>query len=80
MLAQGKRRSTGQQLDEWADWVHNPCRLGGGSRRFRERCHNQKGPKSGRIGYITFSFLGGTPRFRVGDTIRSGPQVGGLAT
>ena len=41
---------------------------------------NQKWPTSGQGGYITPATSGGPHRFRAGDRIRSGPQVGKVAT
>ena len=41
---------------------------------------NQKWPTSGQIGYLTPAVSGGPHRCRAGGKIRSGPQVGKLAT
>ena len=49
---------------KWADWLHSRCRRGG-PQRFRV-CNPY--------------CLGGPQRFRMGDKIRSGPEVGALAT
>ena len=41
---------------------------------------NQKWPTSGQGGYITPAALGDPHRFKAGGKIRSGPQVGKVAT
>ena len=42
--------------------------------------HNQMWPAIGQGGYITLVAWGGALRFRAGGKIRSGPQVGKVAT
>ena len=54
---------------KWADWLHNPYRLGG----------PQCWPTNGHIGHITLAARG-PQRFTTGNKISSGPQMGGLAT
>ena len=41
---------------------------------------NQTWPTSGPGGYITPAALGGPQRFKSGDQISNGPQVGRVAT
>ena len=64
---------------KWARWLHHPCRLGG-PHRFRAGRQNQRWPTSGQGGYITPAASGVPTASERGDRIRSGPQVGKVAT
>ena len=64
---------------KWARWLHHPCRLGG-PHRFRAGGQNQKWPTNGQGGYITPAVWGVPTAFERGDRIRSGAQVGKVAT
>ena len=64
---------------KWASWLHNPCRLGG-PHRFRAGGQNQKWPPKWARWLHNPYRLGGPHRFRAEDRIRSGPQVGKVAT
>ena len=44
--------------NNWARWLHNPCRLGG-PHRFKNGGENQGWPTSGQGGYITPTAWGG---------------------
>ena len=65
---------------KWARWItpaargSQPLQSGGGGGG------HQKWPTSGQGGYITPAALQVPHRFRVGGRIRSGPQVGKMAT
>ena len=74
-----ERRTKSQVAHKWADWLHNPYRLWG-SPTLQSGGQNQQCPTSGRIGYITAAICGVLLRFKKGKKIRSGPQVGWLAT
>ena len=63
---------------KWARWLHNPCRLEG-PHRFRAGGENQKWPTSEQGGYITLAAWG-VPTALERGRIRSGPQVGKVAT
>ena len=64
---------------KWARWLHHPCRLGG-PHRFKAGGQNQRWPTSGQGGYITRADGGFPTASERGDRIRSGPQVGKVAT
>ena len=64
---------------KWAKWLPHPCRIGD-PHRFRAGGYNQKWPTSGRIGYLTPAVSGIPTAAERGDKIRSGPQVGKVAT
>ena len=64
---------------KWARWLHNPYRLGG-PHRFTAGGQNQKWPTSGQGGYITPAAWGVPTASERGGRIRSGPQVGKVAT
>ena len=71
---------TGSELaHKWARRLHHPCRLGG-PHRFRAGGQNPKWPTSGQGGYITPAAWGVPTASERGDRIRSGPQVGKVAT
>ena len=64
---------------KWAKWLPHPCRVGD-PHRFRVGGQNQKWPTSGQSGYLTPAVSGIPTASEWGDKIRSGPQVGELAT
>ena len=74
-----ERGAKSEVAHKWASWLHNPCRLGV-SPSLQSRGQNQKWPTSGQGGYITHAASGDPHRFRAGGKIRSGPQVGKVAT
>ena len=61
----------------WAQWLSNPCRLGGP--QCSARGQNQKWPTCGHVGYLTPA-VSGVPNALQGDKIRNGPHVGTVAT
>ena len=61
----------------WAQWLPNPCRLGGP--QCSARGQNQKWPTCGHSGYLTPA-VSGVPNALHGDKIRNGPHVGTVAT
>ena len=63
----------------WAKWLPHPCRLGD-PHRFRAGGQNQKWPTCGQNGYLTPAVSGIPSASERGDKIRSGPQVGKVAT
>ena len=64
---------------KWANWLPHPCRIGD-PHRFRVGGQNQKWPTSGQSGYLTPAVSGIPTASEWGDKIRSGPQVGKVAT
>ena len=76
---------------KWARWLHNPCRLQGspplhsGGQNHRWPTASERGAKS-EVAHKWANWLphpcriGEPHRFRAGGKIRSGPQVGKLAT
>ena len=64
---------------KWAKWLPHPCRIGD-PHRFRAGGQNQKWPTSGRNGYLTPAVSGIPTASERGGRIRSGPQVGKMAT
>ena len=64
---------------KWANWLPHPCRIGD-PHRCRVGGYNQKWPTSGQIGYLTPAVSGIPTASERGDKIRSGPQVGKVAT
>ena len=64
---------------KWAKWLRHPCRLGD-PHRFRAEGGNQKWPSSGQSGYVTPAVSGIPTASERGRGIRSGPQVGKVAT
>ena len=74
-----KRGAKSEVAHIWARWLHNPCRRGD-PHRFRAGGQNQKWTINGQGGYITLAASGIPHRFRAGGKIRSGPQVGKVAT
>ena len=73
------RGTESEVAHKWARWLHHPCRLGG-PHRFRAGEHNQRWPTSGQGGYMTPAAWGVPHRVTAGGRIRSGPQVGKVAT
>ena len=61
----------------WAQWLPNPCRLGGPQCSARGQI--QKWPTCGHSGYLTPA-VSGVPNALHGDKIRNGPHVGTVAT
>ena len=57
----------------WAQWLPNPCRLGGTQCSAGEQ--NQKWPTCGHNGYLTPA-VSGVPNALHGDKIRNDPHVG----
>ena len=74
-----ERGAKSEVAHKWARWLHHPCRLGG-SPPLQSGGQHQKWPTSGQGGYITPAASGDSHRFRAGGRIRSGPQVGTVAT
>ena len=72
-------RAKSKVAHKWARWVHNSCRLRG-SHRFRAGGQNQTWPISGQGGYITPADWGVPIALERGGKIKSGPQVGKVAT
>ena len=64
---------------KWAKWLRHPCRLGD-PHRFRAGGENQKWPTSGQSGYVTPAISEIPTASERGREIRSGPQVGKVAT
>ena len=56
----------------WAQWLPNPCRLGGP--RCSARAQNQKWPTCGHSGYLTPA-VSGVPNAMHGNKIRNGPHA-----
>ena len=61
----------------WAQWLPNPCYLGGPQCSAREQ--NQKWPACEHSGYLTPA-VSGVPDALHGNKIRNGPHVGTVAT
>ena len=57
---------------KWADWLHNPCRLG--SPTLQSGGQNQKWPTSGQIGYITPA-VWGSPTLRSREANQQNPRL-----
>ena len=64
---------------KWAKWLPHPCRIGD-PHRFRAGGQNQKWPTSGQNGYLTPAVSGIPTASERGGKIRSGPEVGKMAT
>ena len=64
---------------KWANRLPHPCRFGD-PHRFSAGGQNQKWPTSGQCGYLTPAVSGIPTASERGDKIRSGPQVGNVAT
>ena len=64
---------------KWAKWLPQPCRMGG-SPPLQSGGQSQKWPTNGQGGYLTPAVSGDPHRFRPGGKVRSGPQVGKMAT
>ena len=74
-----ERGGKSEVAHKWANWLPHPCRIGE-PHRHRSGGQNQKWPTSGQIGYLTPAVSGSPTATRAGGKIRSGPQVGKLAT
>ena len=64
---------------KWAMWLPHPRRIGD-PHRFSAGGQNQKWPTSGQCGYLTRAVSGIPTASKREDKIRSGPQVGNVAT
>ena len=74
-----ERGAKSEVAHKWAKWLPHPCRIGE-PHRFRAGGQNQKWPTSGE-NWIPHPCRTGEPhRCRAVGKIRSGPQVGKLAT
>ena len=73
-----ERVAESQVAHKWARWLHKPCRLGG-ARRFIAGRESEVAHKWARWLHNPCR-LGGPHRFRAGGRIRSGAQVGKVAT
>ena len=74
-----ERAAKSEVAHKWAKWLPHPCRIGE-PHRHQSGGQNQKWPTSGQIGYLTPAVSGSPTATRAGGKIRSGPQVGKLAT
>ena len=74
-----KQVAESEVAHKWVRWLHNPCRLGG-PHRFRGGGGGAEVAQKWARWLHNPCRLGGTHRFRVGGGIRSGPQVGKVAT
>ena len=69
--------TTSEMAHMWAQWLPDPCRLGGP--QCSARGQNQKRSTCGHNGYLTPA-VSGVPNALHGDNIRNGPHVGRVAT
>ena len=67
------RGTKSEMIHMWAQWLPNPCRLGGP--QCSARGQNQKWPTCGHSSYLT-----PVPNALHGDKIRNGAHVAALAT
>ena len=74
-----ERGAKSEVAHKWAKWLPHPCRIGD-PHRCRAGGQNQKWPTSGRNGYLTPAVSGIPTAAEQGGKIRSGPQVGKMAT
>ena len=75
-----ERGGKSEVAHKWARWPRHPCHLGD-PQRFRAGGGNQKWPTCGQSGYLTPAVSGiPTAAERGWGGIRSGPQVGKVAT
>ena len=74
-----ERGAKSEVAHKWAKWLRHPCRIGD-PHRFRAGGQNQKWPTSGQNGYVTPAVSGIPTASERGGKIRSGPQVGKVAT
>ena len=70
-------KTTSEMAHMWAQWLPDPCRLGGP--QCSARGQNQKRSTCGHNGYLTPA-VSGVPNAVHGDEIRNGPHVGRVAT
>ena len=61
---------------KWADWLHNPCRLGGRNTS-KKRTKSEVAHKCAYLHNLCR--LGAAQGFKQWDKIRSGPKIGQLA-
>ena len=73
-----ERRAESEVAHKWARWLHKPCRLGG-PHLFKEGAESELAHKWARWLHNPCR-LEGPYRFRAGGRIRSGPQVGKVAS
>ena len=74
-----ERGAKSEVAHKWAKWLPHPCRIGD-PHRFRAWGQNEKWPTSGQNGYLTPAVSGIPTASERGGKIRSGPQVGKMAT
>ena len=74
-----ERGAKSEVAHKWAKWLPHPCRIGG-SPPLQSGGQSQKWPTSGQSGCLTPAVSGDPHRFRAGGKMRSGPQVGKVAT
>ena len=77
-----ERGAKSEVAHKWAKWLTHPLpyRGFGGSPMLHTGAQSQKWPTRGPSGYITLAVWGIPLSFRAGNKMRSGPQVGGVAT
>ena len=74
-----EREAKSEVAHKWAKWLPQPLPYRG-SPPLQSGGQNQKWPTSGQNGYLNPCRIGDPDRFRAGGKIRSGPQVGKVAT
>ena len=74
-----ERGAKSEVAHKWANWLPHPLPYRG-SPPLQSGGQNQKWPTSGQIGYLTPAVLGIPTACTAWGKIRSGPQVGKLAT
>ena len=74
-----ERGAESEVAHKWARWLSHPSRLGGPHRFGEGGAESEVAHKWARWLHNTCR-LGGPHRFGLGGTIRSGPQVGKVAT
>ena len=74
-----ERGAKSEVAHKWAKWLPHPCHIGDPP-RFRAGGQNEKWPTSGQNGYLTPAVSGIPTASERGGKIRSGPQVGKMAT
>ena len=74
-----ERGAKSEVAHKWAKWLPHPLPYRGAP-PLQSGGQNQKWPTSGRSGYVTPCRIGEPHRCRAGGKIRSGPQVGEVAT
>ena len=74
-----KRGAKSEVAHKWAKWLPHPCRIGG-SPQLQSGGQNEKWPTSGQSGCLTPAVSGMPTASERGGKVRSGPQVGKVAT